>query len=593
MDAWINWVLIIILVSFSALFSGLTLGLMGLDTGHLQILMNQTAKSDEEYRQKKYAAKIYPIRRKGNLLLCTLLLGNVAVNAILSILLADMTGGLVGFLASTGLIVIFGEITPQSICNRWGLAVGAKVVYLMWLIIGLLFPIAYPISWVLDKVLGEDLGSVMSRNEMKSMFDMYASNKYLTEDERNMLSSILDFKEKKVKEIMKPLDQIYMLEIDSILDSNLLKEIYEKGYSRIPVYEGKREHIRGILYSKDLIALNPQQRLLKIRQLSHLFLRAATPVHEESTLNEIFATFKQGHSHLGVVHKVIENEYADNLLENVGLITMEDLIEILLHQDIEDEKDVEARGHGSFVRKHMSLLFMNKTAEKNLSLHEIDAVCSFLSTRLKSFAGKTMRYTKLEALVKNSEVIHLSPNMRKHSEIKEESEHSIEIPSGERKTSDADVEADADGDDGDGDGFKNPGNYRLSLQENNLKNRASFTDHQEIELRERFKTHAGVADASNSELNIWESYNRSDVQEGRNKYLYKRKVKADYFCLILSGVVEIVSGREGFKSTGTSFTPLGEQALVEENYHPDFTAKSLGDIKFLRIKREEYLSAIS
>jgi len=64
----------------------------------------------------------------GNLLLCTLLLGNVAVNALLSILMADLTGGMTGFLVSTFAIVIFGEIVPQSSCSRYPLEIGSLCV---------------------------------------------------------------------------------------------------------------------------------------------------------------------------------------------------------------------------------------------------------------------------------------------------------------------------------------------------------------------------------------------------------------------------------------------------------------------------------
>lgn len=102
---WLQYIIMVILITMSGLFSGLTLGLLGLDMNGLEIVMNG---DDDEAAAA--AASIAPIRAKGNQLLCSLLLGNVAVNALLSILMADLFGGLISFLMSTIFIVIFGEI---------------------------------------------------------------------------------------------------------------------------------------------------------------------------------------------------------------------------------------------------------------------------------------------------------------------------------------------------------------------------------------------------------------------------------------------------------------------------------------------------
>ena len=123
-----EWVLrmggIVVLILLSGLFSGLTLGLMSLDKIGLETVIGagevDQATKDEK-RQAEYAKKIAPIRSNGNFLLTTLLLGNVAVNALLSILLADLTSGTVGFVVSTAVIVIFGEIVPQALCSRHAL----------------------------------------------------------------------------------------------------------------------------------------------------------------------------------------------------------------------------------------------------------------------------------------------------------------------------------------------------------------------------------------------------------------------------------------------------------------------------------------
>ena len=98
----LQYTLITVLILFSAFFSGLTLSMMGLDTIGLEIVM-----SGDDPNLSRAAGKILPVRKNGNLLLCTLLLGNVAVNTLLGILMADITGGTVGFISSTILVRSF------------------------------------------------------------------------------------------------------------------------------------------------------------------------------------------------------------------------------------------------------------------------------------------------------------------------------------------------------------------------------------------------------------------------------------------------------------------------------------------------------
>lgn len=108
LPTWFQFVIILICLCFSALFSGLNLGLMSLDRTDLKILCNTGSESE-----KKYAHAIQPVRDHGNFLLCSILLGNVLVNSTFTILLDSLTSGLVAIICSTLLIVIFGEITPQ------------------------------------------------------------------------------------------------------------------------------------------------------------------------------------------------------------------------------------------------------------------------------------------------------------------------------------------------------------------------------------------------------------------------------------------------------------------------------------------------
>lgn len=120
---WATLCLVSICLIFSALFSGLNLGLMSLDRTELKIIANTGSE-----QERKYARAIMPVRDHGNYLLCSILLGNVAVNSTFTILLDDLTSGVFAVIFSTLAIVLLGEITPQAICSRHGLMVGAKSI---------------------------------------------------------------------------------------------------------------------------------------------------------------------------------------------------------------------------------------------------------------------------------------------------------------------------------------------------------------------------------------------------------------------------------------------------------------------------------
>ena len=120
--------------------------------------------------------------------------------------------------------------------KRFGLTLSAAFVWLLYVFLALTFVLAFPISAILDKCLGEEVGIVLSKSKMKRMFEVYEKEQRLTASERNLLSAALEMQEKKAMDIMTKMKDAYMLDINTKLDSNRIREIYEKGYSRIPVY---------------------------------------------------------------------------------------------------------------------------------------------------------------------------------------------------------------------------------------------------------------------------------------------------------------------------------------------------------------------
>ena len=197
--------IIAVLVAFSGLFSGLTLGLMGLDLLGLQIVQRG---SNAELAE--YAAKIAPLRDNGNMLLCTLLLGNVAVNSAISILTAEIASGTVGFIVSTGIILIFGEILPQAACARYALYVGARAVPIVKFLMCAFYVIAKPLSLILDCLLGREIGTVHSKEELLEMLKLQIELGAMDRSEGEIATQVaegaLSFRDKRAVDIMTPLE---------------------------------------------------------------------------------------------------------------------------------------------------------------------------------------------------------------------------------------------------------------------------------------------------------------------------------------------------------------------------------------------------
>jgi metal transporter CNNM len=155
-------ILALICVSFAALFSSLTIGLMSLD---LSTLKRKIEHGDKD------AEKVYRIRKNGMLLLTTLLLGNAAASSFFAILLGDMLHGVVAGMLSTILLFIFGEILPQAAVSRHALKFGAQTAPLIRFIMWFASPICYPIAWCLNKLLGEEGPTRYTKRDILSIIE--------------------------------------------------------------------------------------------------------------------------------------------------------------------------------------------------------------------------------------------------------------------------------------------------------------------------------------------------------------------------------------------------------------------------------------
>lgn len=314
------YIILILLLLLSACFSGMNLGMMSLGPHDL---LRKAELGD------KRAKKIYPIRKKGNLLLVTLLLGNVAVNAVIAIFMNSLVSGLIAGIVSTLLITIFGEIFPQAIFSRFALNIGSRVTWLVKIFLFIFYPIAAPLAYILNKTLGEELPTIYSKHELREIISEHSdsSDSDIRRDESNIARGAFTFGDKKVKEVMIPRSKVLTVNSKDILDKKTLIMLGKYGFPRIPVIDKDENQIKGIIYTYDL--LNPKNFNKKAINVCD---KKVFYVNENEKLDFVLNNFIQKKHHMFVV----VNEFQ----EYSGVITVEDILEDILGKEIVDEFDV-------------------------------------------------------------------------------------------------------------------------------------------------------------------------------------------------------------------------------------------------------------
>ncbi|XP_042010919.1 DUF21 domain-containing protein At4g33700-like [Salvia splendens] len=301
-EFFIHIAVIVLLVLFAGLMSGLTLGLMSLSLVDLEVL----AKSGTP-RDQIHAAKILPVVKNQHLLLCTLLICNAAAMETLPIFLDGIVSAWVAILVSVTLILLFGEIIPQSVCTRHGLAIGATVAPAVHVLVWICFPLAYPISKLLDLLLGDGHRTLFRRAELKTLVNFHGNEAgkggELTHDETTIIAGALELSDKTASDAMTPISDIFSIDINAKLDRTMMNLILEKGHSRVPVYYEQPTNIIGLVLVKNLLTIHSEDTV----PVKSVTIRRIPRVAETLPLYDILNEFQKGHSHMAVVVKQYTN----------------------------------------------------------------------------------------------------------------------------------------------------------------------------------------------------------------------------------------------------------------------------------------------
>ncbi len=250
----------------------------------------------------------------------------------LHISLKYLSGQTLAF-ALSALIIVFSLIVPLLLSRAAAAKAPERYIsvskFVVYSISFLLKPFVAALGNILERVSPRLLESfafqiipLMQKIEM-----MDDGNGFLEKEEREIMSSILDFGDTKVREVMVP--RIDIVAVNRHMDQNeALKTIMEAGHSRIPVYDGTIDKIVGMVYTKDLLKRIVSEDDFSLGEIS----RDVFFVPESKKIDDLLTEFKKRKKHVAIA----VDEYGGT----AGLVTLEDVLEEIVG-DIQDEFDEE------------------------------------------------------------------------------------------------------------------------------------------------------------------------------------------------------------------------------------------------------------
>jgi CBS domain containing-hemolysin-like protein len=328
-------------------------------------------------------------------LIATLFIGNefanVSISSVLAALLIPVVpahGEIVALAAGTLGILILGDITPK--CIVWPRAksfslLAARPFLLFSRIVA---PVRYLMEKVADGILlvlggGQIAGKKggLTEREFRFLVDVGGENGTLDPGERELIHNIFEMTDQRAGEIMTPLADVFMVPVD-ISREELLTQFRRYRRSRIPVYQGDRKEVIGILYLRDL--LRPETEGEGDTSIAGL-LRPPFVVPTSKKLPLLLSEFQRLKVHLALV--------IDEFGEIVGIVTLEDVLEELFGEIWEEhdreEKELIPRPDGSWrVLGKMPIHRFNDAFSAGLPDQEWNTVAGLLLHEFGRLPGK-------------------------------------------------------------------------------------------------------------------------------------------------------------------------------------------------------------
>ena len=390
----IQIVTIIILLMLSAFFSSAETSLTCVNLVRIHTL----AEGGD-----KRAARVEKILSNPGKMLSTILIGNNIVNISASSLVTTFTIKVFGNYAvgiATGvltvLVLMFGEILPKTAANlcaeKLALAYSFFILKLIWLLTPIVF-LVDKLSQFLMKLLGIDTsktGSGMTETELKTYVDVSHEEGVIESDEREMILNVFDLNDSLARDIMIPRIDMTMVDVETGYRS--LQAVFkETMFSRIPVYEGEKDNIIGIVTLKDFFSNGRTDFSLRS------IMREAYYTFETKKTDELLNEMRESSNSIAIV--------LDEYGACAGLITMEDLLEEIVG-DIRDEYDEDEEewikklsDREYLIEGSVKLDDINDALDLKLSSEEYDSIGGLIIEMLDHLPTESESVTTKDGIV--------------------------------------------------------------------------------------------------------------------------------------------------------------------------------------------------
>ena len=229
--------------------------------------------------------------------------------------------------------LVFGELVPKRVAMKNPEKIAFGTIGVVKFIYTFTAPFVKLLTWstnVVSKMFGVT-GSeeeVVTEEEIRMMVDVGEEKGSIEENEKELINNVFEFNDKVASEVMIHRKEIYAIDVNSDIE-DILSDLKEYKYSRIPVYEDNIDNIVGMLYIKDLLAYVYLKKEVKIKKL----MREAYFVPENKPINDLFRDLQKNKHQIAIVL----DEYGGT----AGLITMEDIIEELVGNIFDEYDDIE------------------------------------------------------------------------------------------------------------------------------------------------------------------------------------------------------------------------------------------------------------